>query len=106
MKYNPQEKCYKESIVCDAKVLDFTVAQALKSRLITCYEEGKTPVALNLEGVEYMQTSALSTFVGLLQEYAHEASLEWFDILNLQPQPRRLIETVGLEKVLPHFYKA
>ncbi|GEM_PF-5964858 len=85
--------------ICFEKpVVRFELAKALEQHAIEAFESGARCVIVDLAGVEFVDASGVSLLVRLHQwATRHQKSLE---IIHLATQPREIMTTAGLMRIL------
>lgn len=87
-------------IVLEGEV-DVYTAPKLKSRLIDMVDEGKYNIVINLQKVEFMDSSGLGVLVGGLKRVkTHDGSIS---LVSAQENILKIFRITGLVKVFPIF---
>lgn len=81
--------------------VDVYTAPRLKSRLIDLVDQGKYNIIVNLEGVDFMDSSGLGVLVGGLKRVrSHEGTI---GLVCTQENILKIFRITGLVKVFPIF---
>ena len=81
--------------------VDVYTAPRLKSRLIDLVDQGKYNIVVNLEGVDFMDSSGLGVLVGGLKRVrSHEGTI---GLVCTQENILKIFRITGLVKVFPIF---
>lgn len=84
--------------------VDVYTAPRLKSRLIDLVDQGKYNIVVNLEGVDFMDSSGLGVLVGGLKRVrSHEGTIS---LVCTQENILKIFRITGLVKVFPIFESA
>src|SRR5688500_19616283 len=79
--------------------IDVYTAPKLREKLIELVSEGKYNVVVNLEGVDFLDSTGLGVLVGALKRVkAHEGSLS---LVCTQDKSLKIFKITGLPKVFP-----
>lgn len=88
-------------ISVDEERLDAHNSTDLKTRLLSLFEDGKSNMVINLEGVRFVDSSGLGALVsGFKNASARNGSLK---LSNLQPQVQSMFELTRLHRVFEIF---
>jgi anti-sigma B factor antagonist len=79
--------------------LDVASAPALRERLIELVSDGSTNLILDLEGVDFLDSTGLGVIVGLLKRARTQGGD--MRLVCTQARIRRLFEITGLDKAVP-----
>lgn len=87
------------SIVTIYGELDVATAPSLRERLIALVGEGSTKLILDLEGVDFLDSTGLGTIISALKRVrTHGGDMR---IVCTQPRIMRLFEITGLDRAVP-----
>jgi anti-sigma B factor antagonist len=79
--------------------IDVATSPALRERLIGLVNDGATRLVLDLEAVDFLDSTGLGTIVSLLKRVrTHGGDLR---LVCTEARIRRLFEITGLEKAVP-----
>ena len=79
--------------------IDVYTAPKLREKLIELVSEGSYDVIVNLEGVDFLDSTGLGVLVGALKRVkAHDGSLS---LVCTQDKLLKIFKTTGLTKVFP-----
>jgi anti-sigma B factor antagonist len=79
--------------------LDVATAPALREKLIALVGDGSTHVVLDLEGVDFLDSTGLGTIISALKRVrTHGGDMR---LVCTQARIRRLFEITGLDKAVP-----
>jgi anti-sigma B factor antagonist len=79
--------------------IDVATSPTLRERLIGLVNRGATRLALDLEAVDFLDSTGLGTIVGLLKRVrTHGGDLR---LVCTEARIRRLFEITGLDKAVP-----
>ncbi|HLM65510.1 MAG TPA: STAS domain-containing protein [Acidimicrobiales bacterium] len=79
--------------------LDVATAPALREKLIALVGDGSTQVVLDLEGVDFLDSTGLGTIISALKRVrTHGGDMR---LVCTQGRIRRLFEITGLDKAVP-----
>ena len=79
--------------------LDVATAPALREKLIALVGDGTTQMVLDLEGVDFLDSTGLGTIISALKRVrTHGGDMR---LVCTQPRIRRLFEITGLDKAVP-----
>ena len=77
--------------------IDVYTAPKLREKLITLVEEGSYQLIVDMEGVEFLDSTGLGVLVGGLKRVrAHDG---WLDLVCTQSRILRIFKITGLNKV-------
>lgn len=100
LKIDVEEKDSSVVIKLDGEV-DVYTAPKLKSRLIDLVDQGKFKIIVDLEKVDFMDSSGLGVLVGGLKRVrSHEGSIA---LICTQENILKIFRITGLVKVFPIF---
>lgn len=79
--------------------LDVATAPALRERLIALVGEGSHKLILDLEGVDFLDSTGLGTIISALKRVrTHGGDMR---LVSTQPRIQRLFDITGLDKAVP-----
>ncbi|WP_339194049.1 anti-sigma factor antagonist [Aeribacillus sp. FSL K6-8210] len=78
--------------------IDAYTAPALKNKLAPISEESEPFIEVNLKDVEYMDSTGLGVFVGLLKTVRKQGGK--LKLTNLSPRLERLFHITGLDSII------
>ena len=79
--------------------LDVATAPSLREQLITLINDGAGHLVLDLEGLDFLDSTGLGTMIGALKRArTHGGDVR---LVCTQARIRRLFEITGLDKALP-----
>jgi anti-sigma B factor antagonist len=85
------------TIIEVAGEIDVYTAPKLRERLVSLVEEGSYQLIVDMEGVEFLDSTGLGVLVGGLKRVrAHEG---WIDLVSTQGRILRIFRITGLNKV-------
>jgi anti-sigma B factor antagonist len=85
------------TIIEVAGEIDVYTAPKLRERLVGLVEEGSYQLIVDMEGVEFLDSTGLGVLVGGLKRVrAHEG---WIDLVSTQGRILRIFRITGLNKV-------
>jgi anti-sigma B factor antagonist len=82
--------------------VDITTTPRVRSQLISLLSEGEPQLIVDLEGVQFMDSSGLGALVAALK-LARSRSGELRLVCEGQRSVRKVLEVTGLERVLDRF---
>src|SRR5207248_10969042 len=82
--------------------VDVTTTPRIRAQLITLLSEGKPHLIVDLEGVDFLDSSGLGALVAGLK-LARSRSGELRIVCDRQRSVRKVLEVTGLERVLERF---
>jgi anti-sigma B factor antagonist len=92
-------KVDSHSLVAVDGEIDVYTAPKLREKLIELVSEGSYDVVVNLEGVDFLDSTGLGVLVGALKRVkAHEGSLS---LVCTQDKILKIFKITGLTKVFP-----
>ena len=93
------QKVGSYSVVMVEGEIDVYTAPKLREKLIELVSEGSYDVVVNLEGVDFLDSTGLGVLVGALKRVkAHEGSLS---LVCTQDKILKIFKITGLTKVFP-----
>jgi anti-sigma B factor antagonist len=79
--------------------LDVATAPTLRERLIALVGEGSHKLILDLEGVDFLDSTGLGTIISALKRVrTHGGDMR---LVGTQPRIKRLFDITGLDKAVP-----
>lgn len=79
--------------------LDVATAPTLRERLIALVGEGSHKLILDLEGVDFLDSTGLGTIISALKRVrTHGGDMR---LVSTQPRIKRLFDITGLDKAVP-----
>ena len=79
--------------------VDVYTAPRLRERLVELVTEGKRKIVVDLEGVDFLDSTGLGTIISALKRVrTHGGDMR---LVCTQPRIRRLFEITGLDKAVP-----
>jgi len=82
--------------------IDVTTTPRVRAQLISLLSEGKPNVIVDLEGVDFLDSSGLGALVAALK-LARSRSGELRIVCDQQRSVRKVLEVTGLERVLDRY---
>jgi anti-sigma B factor antagonist len=85
------------TVIAVSGEIDVYTAPKLREKLITLVEEGSYQLIVDMEGVEFLDSTGLGVLVGGLKRVrAHDG---WIDLVCTQSRILRIFKITGLNKV-------